>query len=351
MFLSFNQKIAFFSLCFLALALPLANHSLVAKDKNDAGKYNPKKDQLITPVTQDIQSKITLAGQIEAEKVAVVKFQTSGYLAWVGVRVGDRVKKGQALASLDKRQLKKNLEKELNDYLTALHDFNDTQDTYQETKEKLLVTDQIQRILDRAQYNLNKAVLDYEIDEIALKYATITSPIDGIVTTIEEPFAGVNITPATAEITVIDPQSLYFSAQIDQEDVIKINQNQKASLSLDIQPDQTIDTQVSYISFLPINGQTTTVYEARFLLPLTNSNLFYRLGMTGDVTITTAQESHALTLPLSAVFEENGQTYTYLKTNSNRLQKQAVTTGIQNDDFIQILEGISKNDQIVIKGS
>jgi len=316
---------------------------------SDPLKYDAKKDRLVTPTTQDIKNEIILAGQIDAEKIATIKFQTSGRLAWVGVKIGDRVKKGQALASLDKRKLRKELTRELNDYKTGLHNFNDVQDEYQETKEKFLVTDEIQRILDRAQYTLNNTVIDYELDEITLKYATLTTPIAGIVTDIEEPYAGVNITPATAEITIIDPESIYFTTEIDEEDVISIKESQDAIITLDIAPKKEINSKITYIAFTPVSGQTSTVYEIRFTLDLDNSSSLYRLGMNGDVAIITQQQNKVLTLPIEAVFEDEDQKFVLIKKSDNAIVEKKIKTGIESDDFIQILEGVDPNDQIVIK--
>jgi len=360
----FNQHTVLIILSITAITLPIfgflsllprhswsqPNFSRFLKTKStDSLKYDAKNDRLVTPTTQDIKNEIILAGQIEAEKVATVKFKTSGRLAWVGVKIGDQVKKGQALASLDKRELKKELARELNDYKTGLHTFNDVQDLYEETKERFLVTDEIQRILDRAQHALNNTVIDYELDEITLKYATLTTPISGIITNIEEPYAGIHITPATAEITIVDPESIYFTAEVDEEDVIVIQEDQKASISLDIDPEKNLDSQITHISFIPISGQSSTVYEIKFSLDLDNSSPFYRLGMNGDVTIITKQQDQAFTLPLEAVFEDKDKKFVLVKNPDDSIDEKEIKTGIESDDFIQILEGVNPNDQIVIK--
>ena len=346
-----SKKLAFFVLLTLAFFLPIFSHSyaLPKLGKPDNLTYNSKEDQLITPTVQDIKKELTLTGQIDAESKADLKFKTSGRLAWVGVKVGDKVKKGQAIASLDKRELRKNLEKELNDYLTGLHTFNDVQDTYQQTKENHLVTDEIQRILDRAQYSLNNTVIDYELDEITLRYSTLTTPIAGIVTSIDQPFAGTTITAATAVFTVIDPQNLYFGAQIDEEDVVSINQDQDAQITIDSFPDQTFKSNVSYISFLPLGGQSSVVYDIRFNLDLDNQDLLYRLGMNGDATIIVEQQSDSLTLPIEALIQEEEASYVLVKGDKNQIEERIVETGIESDDFIQITKGIDQNDQIVIK--
>ena len=69
--------------------------------------FNPQKDTVVQPETKDISLNLTLAGSVSASEIASLHFQNPGKLVWVGVKVGDRVKKYQAIASLDKEQLKK----------------------------------------------------------------------------------------------------------------------------------------------------------------------------------------------------------------------------------------------------
>lgn len=238
----------------LFLSLPILllfiHIGIKAKDSNSANpEFNPKKDTLVTVTQKDIKQEITLTGQIETENQAILRFQTSGELSWVGVKVGDKVKKYQAIASLNKNELQKKFQKEMNDYLTNRWNFEDTQDSYKETRNRFLVTDEIQRILDRTQFSLNNAVLDAEIANLAIKYATLYSPIDGIVTNVEQPITGINITPATAEFIIIDPQSIYFDSEIDEDEVNQIKVGQKATITIDSFSEESINSQITYISF------------------------------------------------------------------------------------------------------
>lgn len=310
--------------------------------------YDAKKDTLVTVKRQTIKNELALSGSVDAASKADLRFQTSGQLSWVGVGVGDRVKKWQSIAALDKRQLKKQLQKEMNDYLTNRWNFEDTQDEYKTTKENHLITTEMQRILDRTQFSLNNAVLDVELSDLTLKYATIYSPIDGVVTSIEQPNPGVNITPSTATFTVVDPNSIYFKCELDQEDVIKVNQNQKVTIKLDSYPDQIIDSQIDYISFSPVAGQTSTVYETRLKLPQDNDDLKYRLGMDGDASIILSQSENTLIIPSTAILEQGDQKFVYVDING-KLDKKSITTGIESDEKTEVLSGLSENDSVVIK--
>ena len=310
-------------------------------------KYDSKKDTLYTPKIDTIKDTLTLSGSVSTDQIANVRFQNSGKLVWVGVKVGDQVKRGQALASLDRVELQKNLATQFNNYRTQLSEFNDTQDTYKSAKDNLLVTDTIQRILDRTQYSLDNSVISYEIKDMAIKEATITSPIAGIVTEINQPFPGTNITPATATFTIISPDTLYFSAEIDQESVIRIKEGEPVTITLDSYPDVTVDSQISYIAFTPVAGQSSTVYEVRFQLPLDNQDLLYRIGMDGNVNITLSSANNALTIPTDAVNDDEGQRYVFVKSGNN-LIRQDITVGIENDTTTQVTQGLTQDDQIAV---
>jgi len=183
---------------------------------------------------------------------------------------------------------------------------------------------------------------------MAIKESTLVSPISGVVTDIEQPLTGTNITPANATFTIVNPNSIYFRSEIDQEDVSKIKVGQKATITLDSFPDSSFDSEITYISFVPVTGQSSTVYEVRFKLALDNQDLSYRLGMDGEARLTLKEENDALVIPLSAL-NDDGQSYVWLKNTDGKLNKKYVSTGIENEDEIQILEGLNINDSVVIQ--
>ncbi len=231
---------------------------------------------------EDERRPIILAGTVQAEDIAELRFQTSGRLAWVGVEKGDWVEKGQAIASLDREELKKRFQKEMNDYLKERWDFEQTHDNYQNEKDRFLITDEIKRILEKAQFDLNNAVLDAEISSLAVKYATLTTPIDGIVIELDQPFSGVNITPAGAKFVAADPRSVYFRAEADEEEVVKIKPGMKGVILLDAYPNDQFESEVVSVDFAPLSGTRTTSYGVKMLLP-ENKDLRFRMEMGGEV--------------------------------------------------------------------
>lgn len=310
--------------------------------------FNPQKEQITTADLKTINQAIQLTGKIQSANFAKLSFQTSGQLTWLGVKIGDRVKKGQIIASLDRSQLQKQFQKQMNNYLTTRWSFEDVQDKYKPIKEKSLINDEMQRILDRTQFGLNNSVLDVEIANLAIKYSTIISPIDGLVVDLPQPQAGLAIIASQPIATIVDPQNLYFRSEVDEEDVVKITAGQASTVTLDSFKDSPIQTIISYIAFDSLDNKASTVYEVRFPLNLSNSDLKYRLGMNGTASIITSSEPNVISVPSNAIYEDNGNKFVYkLNQQSDKKIRVNVQTGMSDDNFTQIVQGVAVGDKIV----
>ena len=299
--------------------------------------------ELTTVKREDIRQTVVASGKVESRSQVELKFQTSGYLSWVGVKEGDQVNKWQAIASLDQRELQKTLEKTLRDYSKERNDFEeDIQVTY---RDKAL-TDTIKRILEKNQWDLDKAVLDVELKDIALKYSSLVTPIAGVVTHIDTPIAGVNVTPATAVFTVADPEQLIFVAEIDEIDIGKLALAQPAQLVLDAFPDQAFPVTVSWLDFSSsLDSSGATVYLVKF--NLLNPEQRLRLGMNGEVTIGVAERVDVLTVPASSVTQEEGSSKVQVVIN-NKIEDRDVTTGLESEDSIEITSGLNEAETVIV---
>lgn len=312
---------------------------------------NKDTDKTYTVKQEALKETLTISGEIEANKKTTLRFQTSGHLAWVGVTLYDTVKKNQAIASLDKEELQKNLEKYLNTYMVDRMDFETTKEEYRAPAQDYwnFSWDQrnaLDRALQEAQFDLNSSVLDVEIKNIALKYATLISPINGIVTKIGSPVAGVNITPAQAEFEIVDPDTLYFSLLPDQDEVAMLSSSMSAQLIFDAYPEETVEGVITAIAFSPKSGATSTVYETKIAFPLNDpSHIKYRLGMTGDAIFTTKEKSGVLAIPHTYIQFEKDKKYV-MKKSGDKKEKVYVETGLEGDDLTEITSGLAEGDII-----
>lgn len=299
---------------------------------------------------ENIVQSVSASGEVESQEQVTLQFQTSGKLAWVGVKEGDRVNQWQTIASLDKRELEKDLEKELNDYLNERWDFEQEHEDYEtsgKTKEQWLVSDAIKRILEKAQFDLNNAVIDVEIADLAIKLATIITPIDGIVTNIDSPVAGVNITPATARFTIANPGNMKFVANIDESDIGKVTMGQKVLVSLDAYPDEIFEGEVTKIAFAAITTKGGgTAFPVDITLP-ENIDQRFKVGMNGDAELIIAEKSEVLTVPPEAISTKKGETYLQV-IEGREVKEIKVEKGLESDTQVEIISGVSEGQVVII---
>lgn len=290
-----------------------------------------------------LEETLTISGQVNADQKADLQFQTGGQLAWVGIKVGDHVEKYQVIASLDQRQLRKTLDKYLQAYKKDRNAFDQTKDTY---KDKV-ITDEIKRTIESSQADLNSSVLDVEIQDLTVKFSNLWTPIDGVVTRIDTPLVGTNITvPSQAIFAVVNPSSIYFSANADQTEVTKLHPGASAQLTLDSYPEQTVGGTVQDLSFTPVQGESGTSYEVKFTFPADNSGHQYKLGMTGDLTFTTAKKDNVLFVPIKFVKSEAGKRYVMVK-DGDKTKKAYVTLGLETDNNVEIKSGLKEGQTII----
>ena len=298
---------------------------------------------------QTIKEELSLSGEIEAEEHVTLRFQSSGRLSWVGVKEGDYVKKYQGVASLDQREVQQNLKKYLNTFVNERLDYDqelqDAQIKYtgglsEDARREAL------RVLEKAQYDLNNAIIDVELKNLAIEYSYLASPIEGIVIRVGSPYAGVNITPAQAEIEIVNPNTIYFSVAADQTEVVKLKEGKKGNIVFDAYPDDQIKSEVDKISFIPKEGETGTVYEVKMYFDYDNSDYKYRVGMTGDVDFLLRQRKNILAIPALFIKSDKGKKYVY-KFENNKKIKTYITLGDEIDEVVVVDSGLKENDEIV----
>ncbi len=287
---------------------------------------------------------LALSGEIKASERYAARFQTTGLVTGVYVNEGDIVKKNQRLASLDQRKLKNDLEQLLNAYMNARWTFDQTKDDQQTIADiapQQAVRERAKRLIDQAQFSLNRSVLTVEAQALALEFSVLKSPIDGIVVKAPQITSGMNIVnPTQAEFEIINPLSLYFEVLADQTEVIQLGEQMEATITLDAYPDESIAGVVAQISFTPKEGQVGTAYAVSLDLPKETLSR-YRLGMTGDATFIIKSKENALFLPISFVTNKNGKKYATIKEGTV-FKEVEVSTGLENDEEVEILSGVSE---------
>lgn len=295
---------------------------------------------------QNVSDTLELSGKVAAGSSATLRFSAGGLVTYLGAQEGDIVKKWQTLAALDPRQLQNTLQEKLNLYAIQRGTFDQTIDDNNNSVPSGDLGNTLKRLLEKNQYQLDNTVKDVEYQNLSLQLSRLTSPITGIL--IQSPIKVANVQVlATDTWVVVDPASLYLSADLDETDLHRVSVGQKVIVTLDAFPDHSVTSTVASIAFSPKETTTGTTYEVKIGL---NPNNFpgLRLGLNGTAAIILTEKNQALTLPSSAVGSNNGKSFVYVLSGQKYVEKP-IKTGIENGGLVEILDGLSEGDHAYAK--
>ncbi len=337
-----------------------------------------KKEEKVTFETEkvqmgDVHTTITATGTIEPVTSVTVGTQVSGIVAHLYVDYNSIVKKGQVIAELDKTNLtselaaaKANLSSEqsnldfqqanfnryqtlYNKGLVSAHDYENARLTYFQAREKVASARQT---VAKAQTNLG--------------YATITSPIDGVVLNkaVEE---GQTVASSfnTPELFVIaqDLTDMRVIADIDEADIGGVKEGQRVTFTVDAFPDDKFEGRVTQVRQEATTTSNVVTYEVVISAP--NADLKLKPGLTANVTIYTMEKNNVMTVsskalrftPNPAILTEDqkiedceGQHKLWTK-EGNTFKAHKVEVGTTNGVVTEIVSGIGKGTEVLTEFS
>ena len=260
-------------------------------------------------VTDTIKTTISATGTLEPVDQVEVGTQVSGDIAKINADFNSKVKKGQVIAELDKSKLQSTLKQALISYKSAENDLKFKQSTYDRVK-KLAESKSASAVeLEQAEYNLNAAKLSVEQRQnevsqarLNLSYATIKSPIDGVVlkraVDVGQTVAASMSTP-TLFIIAKDLVQMKVMAAVDEADIGQVKAGQRVTFTVDAFQNDIFNGTVQEVRLNP----TTTSNVVTYTVVITAENPEQKLlpGMTATCTIVTQEITDAVTIPVKAL--------------------------------------------------
>ena len=318
----------------------------------------------------NIQTTITATGTIEPVTSVTVGTQVSGIVAKLYVDYNSVVKKGQVIAELDKTNLISELTAQRANLSSAQSSLNYQQANYNRYKtlyEKGLVSadeyESAQLQYNQAKEQVNSARESVQRAQTNLGYATITSPIDGVVLSkaVEE---GQTVAASfnTPELFTIaqDLTDMRVIADIDEADIGGVKEGQRVSFTVDAFPDDSFEGQVTQVRQQATTESNVVTYEV--VISARNNDLKLKPGLTANVTIYTLEKNNVLVAPAKALrfmpneaLLQKGQTIedveapTKLWTkDGNTFKAHKVETGTTNGMLTEIVSGISAGTEVLV---
>lgn len=359
-----NKKIWIAAAVIAAIAL-IIFFLLSGKKKKETVSFETAKVEL-----GKIESTITATGTIEPVTSVTVGTQVSGIVSKLYVDYNSVVKKGQVIAELDKT----NLVSELN---TAKANLSSAQSSmnYQLANYNRYKTLYDKGLVSADEYESARLSYVQSKDQVAqsrenvkraqtnLSYATITSPIDGVVLSksVEE---GQTVAASfnTPELFTIakDLTDMRVIAKIDEADIGGVKEGQRVTFTVDAFPDDTFEGSVKQVRQEATTESNVVTYEVVISAP--NIDLKLKPGLTANVTIFTMEKKNVLVVPSKALrFMPNEALLTKTQKiedvkaghklwtkEGDTFKAHAVGVGTTNGVLTEILDGIEEGADILV---
>ena len=333
-----------------------------------------KKEEKITFDTAavapaNIMNSITATGTIEPVTSVTVGTQVSGIVSKLFVDYNSVVKKGQVIAELDKTNLMSQLNTAKTQLATAQSQLNYQTANYKRYKtlfEKGLVAaddfDNAKLSYTQAKEQVVSAKEEVQRAQTNLGYATITSPIDGVVLSksVEEGQT-VAASFSTPELFTIaqDLTNMQVVADVDEADIGDVKEGERVTFTVDAYPDDTFEGKVKQVRQEATTTNNVVTYEVVISAP--NTDLKLKPGLTANVTIYTAERKGVLSVPSKALrFTPQKETVGKMKIvdvanaknkvwtiEGNSIVAHKVNIGMTDGTNTQIVGGIAEGTKVV----
>lgn len=252
---------------------------------------------------------ITATGTVQADTTVLIGTQVSGVIKKIYVDFNSSVKKGELLAELDKTPLQTQVQQaqaSLDDAKSEVEFQTATYERYKALLDKKLVAqadyDQVKYNYDKARANLKTAQAGYDKSIVNLNYASIYSPIVGVVLnravdqgqTVAASFSTPNLFTIGNDLTQMQVQ-----ANIDEADIGQVQKGQPVSFTVDAYPSETFKGDIRQVRLQPVVTSNVVTYTVIVNAPNPEKKLMP--GMTANITVLVQKLDSVLIVPGKAL--------------------------------------------------
>lgn len=285
----------------------------------------------------DIYATYAATATITSDADAPVVARVAGEVVELLVEEGDYVVSGQILARLDGERLRLEM-------LASKANLNRARTEYErniDLNKRGLIS---ASMFDSLQYDLEALEATYELKKLTYDYAKIRAPIDGIVAS-REIKPGQNLGVNDVAFRITDTKELIAYLQIPQSQLSKFDVGHAAEIEVASMPGTRLPATIERIS--PTIDVRNGTFRATALIDNANGDL--APGMFGRFTIAYEQHKNALVIPAEALLDEDDENTVYV-VSDGEVARRTVETGIEANGSIEILDGLSEGEVVVVVG-
>ena len=309
------------------------------KSNEKKGRRNRKKENTVVYVTKPqrkrLQNYLSYSVSLKAKKDIFVFSPAEERIVKIYVKEGDYVNKGDKIAELDKEETMLHYQKTKASFNQIKSEYNRTKILYEDN---MISEENFENV--KAQYESLKS--DYELQKKNLEDHTIRSPISGIIGRryVEE---SSRVSVNKKMFRIVDDSILKANINLPEEEFKYVKQGAKVEIYKN-NKENTVKGFVNEIS--PIIDENTGTFNVEINM---SKNKDFIPGMFVNVNIITREKENALSIPTKAIINREGKKGVFV-VNDKKAEFVEVTTGIEQEEDIEIISGITQTDSVIIVG-
>lgn len=256
-------------------------------------------------------------------------------------KLGDKVKEGQVIIRFEDEEYINSLAidaKKLN--------LDISKDEYEKQKSLYEKGGVTLRELRNSEVSTTNAQYDFESAEIRLAKMNIVAPFSGVIVELPYYTKGTRVTSGQPMVTLMSYDKMYVDFNLPEKNISEVKLGQEALITNYTIVEDTLMGTVSELS--PMISSETRTFSGKLLI--NNPDLKLRPGMFVKSDIITAKKDSVIVIPKNIILTGNRGKYVFVVERNSAADDRQIVTGIENKDYVEVLEGLKENDRLIIKG-
>ncbi len=319
---------------------------------------------------RDINFSVTAAGEIGPIDTVSVRPEVGGLIAKLSLDIGDKIKKGAILFTLNDYDLqteKSSRKTEIEGAKLAVRTqtihlektrlaFDRTQELFrqklvpQETFDNARIDFELAgNALDIAKNRLETSQTALQTVEDKLTKTIIRAPFDCTILTrpisIGQAVSGSSgFNSGTEVFTIANLEDMIITAHLNQADVTRLKVGQDVAIQIEAVPGLKLTGKVDRLAPQATFKNGVKGFATRILLK--NAENVVRPGMTANLSIPLISAGNVLAVPLGAVFSNQGERFAWVKKAEGGFERRPVTLGVADYDYVEVTKGLNEGDEV-----
>ncbi|MBW6534348.1 MAG: efflux RND transporter periplasmic adaptor subunit [Mariniphaga sp.] len=297
---------------------------------------------------QSIEQFISTTGTVNATAEVALNSEMAGdyYLQTNPVtgrtfKLGDRVNKGQTIIKFENEEYVNNLAMD-----AVKLNLEISEQEYEKQKSLYEKGGVTLRELRNSEVSKTNAQYNFENARIQMTKMSVKAPFSGVIVDLPYYTNGVRVAQGSPMVTLMSYNQMFMNINLPEKNIAELKLGQEVLVTNYTLPEDTIRGKVSELS--PAISTETRTFSGK--IEVLNSDLKLRPGMFVKADIITARKDSTIVIPKNVILTGGRGKYVFIVGRNSAADNRRITTGLENQNFVEVTEGLSLNDRLIIKG-